>query len=492
MKPIRTRFAPSPTGFLHIGGIRTTLFAYLLAKKTGGNFILRIEDTDRERIVPGAIQALLEDLAWVGIDIDEGPSAEELAACDPSWVNPPGIGGSHGPYVQSQRLEYYQKTARELVESGAAYRCDCTPERLKQVREEQQARKEDRPGYDGHCRSREVSESSKHVVRLKLPDSISLSLDDAVKGPISWDQPSLRDPVILKSDGYPTYHLANVVDDHLMQITHVLRGDEWLGTTPIHLLLYDALGWERPVFAHLPVVMGEDGKKLSKRHGARRALAYKEEGFLAEAVLNTLVLIGWNPGEGEEQEVFTKQEMIERFSLDKVSASSGVFSEQKLEWMNGVYIRNMSVEDYCEAAMPFLEEAGLKVDREKFASIAPHIQERTKRMTEIPEKVKFLFVDQIERDMPSMFKKGIDEQIAKTVLERSIQAFEAAESFAADKTQEVLRGLAEELELKAGPMFGVIRIAVTGSKVTPPLFESLETLGKDTTLFRLKEALQAL
>jgi glutamyl-tRNA synthetase len=305
MKEVRTRFAPSPTGFQHLGGFRTAFFAWLLAKHHGGKFLLRVEDTDQERSVPGAIKFIIEELAWFGIQIDEGPNRAELKSLGEDWDAAPNLGGECGPYIQSLRLPRYKEVAEQLVEKGFAYRCDCTPEMLERERNEQMARKE-QPGYSGYCRTRNVGADTKHVVRFKMPQRRAISFNDAIRGRVAWDTIPLRDTVILKSDGFPMYHLAVVVDDHDMKISHVLRGIEWLSSTPIHLLLYEALGWEPPVFAHLPVVNGPDGKKLSKRTGAAKSSELREKGFLAEAVLNYVSLIGWAPGEGSDQEIFTR------------------------------------------------------------------------------------------------------------------------------------------------------------------------------------------
>jgi glutamyl-tRNA synthetase len=329
MKQIRTRFAPSPTGFSHVGNFRTAMYAWLHARHCGGKFLLRLEDTDQERLVPGAVRYIIESLQWLGVDIDEGPSHEELKAVNEYWEGAPNLGGPHGPYIQSRRTELYKKYAEELIAKGHAYRCDCTSEMLEKEREEQAAGKES-IGYAGRCRTRDVPADVKHVVRFKIPEKVSLRLDDAVRGTVTWESPSLKDPVLLKSDGFPTYHLACVVDDHLMEISHVMRGEEWLSTTPLHLMLYDAFGWEKPVFCHLSQVLGGDGKKLSKRHGADSLNVLKENGYLPEAILNYVVLVGWSPGEGDAQEVFTRDELIKKFSLDHLNSAGGIFDGAKL------------------------------------------------------------------------------------------------------------------------------------------------------------------
>ncbi len=488
---VRTRFAPSPTGFQHLGGFRTAFYAYLVAKHAGGKFLLRVEDTDQERLVPGAIRFILEELKWFGIVPDEGPSNEDLAKVGESWPDAPQLGQGCGPYIQSQRLPRYKEIADLLVSSGAAYRCDCTAEMLEKERNEQMARRE-LPGYSGYCRNRNVSADTKHVVRFKMPLKGGVSLDDPVKGKVVWDNIPLRDTVLLKSDGFPTYHLAVVVDDHDMKITHVMRGDEWLSSAPLHLLLYQALKWDPPIFAHLPVIMGNDGKKLSKRTGAASSAVLREQGYLAEAILNFVVLIGWNPGEGTEQEVFTREELVQKFTLDRVNNASGVFDQNKLMWMNGLYIRKLALEDFMERVQPFLDKAGLKVDPIKWKLIAPYVQERVKVLTEVAPMIEFLFVEKITRDLADMYQKGIDAPKAKAILIRSLEVLSALTDFTHAPIEAALRPIAEEFGIKVGPMFAVLRIAVTGKKITPPLFESFAALGKEITLARMKETIELL
>jgi glutamyl-tRNA synthetase len=488
MTEVRTRFAPSPTGFQHLGGFRTAFFAWLLAKHNGGKFLLRVEDTDQERSVPGAIRFIIEELAWFGIQIDEGPSREELKSLNEDWGAAPELDGAYGPYIQSLRLPRYKEVAEQLIEKGFAYRCDCTPEMLERERNEQMARKE-QPGYSGYCRSRNVSADTKHVVRFKMPQRRAISFNDAIRGRVAWDTIPLRDTVILKSGGFPMYHLAVVVDDHDMKISHVLRGIEWLSSTPIHLLIYEALGWEPPVFAHLPVVNGPDGKKLSKRTGAAKSSELREKGFLAEAVLNYVSLIGWAPGEGSDQEIFTRDELISKFSLEGVNEASGVFDPVKLEWMNGVYIRNLPLDEFVSRTMPFLKAAEVDLSREAFAAIAPHVQERVKVLTEVPPMVDFLCDRPLQRQMDAMFQKGVDEAKAKEILTRAAHVLEALPDFSVTAIDQALRGVATELDLKPGPAFVALRIAVTGKTVTPPLFESFAVLGRDKVLSRVRETI---
>lgn len=484
MKEVRTRFAPSPTGFQHVGGFRTAMYAWLHARGSGGKFVLRVEDTDRERTVEGAVKYLIESLDWLGISMDEGPSTADLEAYGEIWDDAPEIGGEYGPYMQSLRLERYKEVSDKLIEMGAAYRCDCTAERLKEEREAQMARKET-PGYSGYCRDRNVSADVPHVVRLRIPEDLSIALDDVVKGRIEWEQPPLRDTVLLKSDGYPTYHLACVVDDHHMKISHVFRGEEWISTTPVHLLLYDVLGWERPEFCHLSLIMGKDGKKLGKRHGAVSLDEYKKAGYLPEAILHYVVRIGWSLPDGDEQEIFTDEELVEKFSIDNLSKSNGTFDNDKLDWMNGMYIRRLSDERFEKYAREQIEGAGLEFCPERWKKIAPHAVERVKLLPDIVPLTSFLFSEEIERDMDAMINKKTDKETAARILEAAKEELATLETFDTESIEETLRGLAEKLELKTGQIFMTLRIAVTGTKVSPPLFESIEALGKEEALRRL-------
>lgn len=462
MTEVRTRFAPSPTGLLHIGGVRTALFEVLLAHHHGGTAILRIDDTDRDRLVPGAVEALVNDLRWVGLHFDEGP------------------------YPQSERLDRYKEVSEELIRIGAAYRCDCTPERLAQEREEQAAKKEPQ-GYSGYCRNRRVPADVAHVVRFTIPANRTITLHDAVKGDVTWDPIVLRDTVLLKTDGYPTYHLATVVDDHDMRISHVLRADEWLSTAPLHLLIFEALKWETPVFAHLPPVLGADGKKLSKRHGATFLGTFRDAGYLPEAILNFMALIGWSAGEGEEEEIFSLEELTRRFTLERVNNAGGVFSYDKLNWMNGIYIRKLAPEDLQSRLTPFLSAAGLTVDVERLRRIVPHVQPRLTLLPDAIPLVDFLFKDMIERDIPSMLKKGMDAAKAREICTLAGVKLAALETFDPPAIEAALRQVSEESGAGRGPVFAVVRVAVTGKKVTPPLFESIYALGQAASIRRLEE-----
>jgi glutamyl-tRNA synthetase len=499
MKKVRTRFAPSPTGFLHIGGIRTAFFSWALAKRFQGDFILRIEDTDRKRLVPGSVQKIIEDLNWFGITPDEGPSREDLKATGDFWEGAPQGGGNYGPYIQSLRGARYHEVAEQLVDKGFAYRCDCTAEMLEKERLEQMARKE-MPGYSGFCRNRKVSSATEHVIRLKIPFKRTVTLHDAVKGRITWDPIQLKDPVILKSDKLPLYHLAVVVDDHDMEISHVIRGDDWISTTPIHLLLYEYLGWEVPVFAHCPNILGNDGKKLSKRHGSTSIDSFREEGYLSEALFNFSMFIGWSPGEGVQEEKMTRDEIVSRFSLEGINTSGGVFDYTKLNWLNGVYIRELTPEKFIEAIQPYFNEYSFESIRQKITSLIPLIQERVKNFKEVPELVRFLIPGDVERDTAQILgQKGMTRELALRITEKvkDILLGDNSNNEYTWKPQELekralsvlemLNSEKNDAQIKKGPFLITLRIAVLGKANTPPLFESFESLGKEEVIYRLEK-----
>ncbi|MCB0336357.1 MAG: glutamate--tRNA ligase [Bdellovibrionales bacterium] len=481
---VRTRFAPSPTGFQHLGGFRTAMYAWLLAKHYNGSFLLRIEDTDRERLVPGAIKYIVESLTTLGITMDEGPSKQDLASIGEDYEGAPDIGGSYGPYIQSKRFVRYKEVAEQLVAKGIAYRCDMTAEELTAEREAQIARGE-APGYAGSSRNKNVSPDSVHVIRLRIPDNFAISFDDAVRGKISWENPPLRDPVLLKSDGSATYHLAATVDDHDMEITHVLRGEEWLATAPIHLYLYDQLGWQRPTFCHLSVILGNDGKKLSKRHGAVSLNEYLDQGYLPEAILNYVSLIGWSPGDGTDQEVFTTEELIKAFSLDGLSASSGVFDVQKLNWMNGVYIRSLPLQRFHELAAPLLEANGIHVSAEQWQLLGPQVQERSKLLPDMIPMLEFLKDDGFKADLAILEQKKVSAEEISAIVASAKEVLGDLEDYSVGALEAALKSIPDKLDMKVGKVFQTLRIVVTGSMATPPLAESFVALGKGRCLGRL-------
>jgi len=479
---VRVRFAPSPTGYLHVGGASTALFNWLFARKHNGAFILRIEDTDRKRYEPEAVGNILESLRWLGLEWDEGPE----------------VGGDYGPYYQSQRLDIYQKYSQQLVDSGHAYRCYCSPERLALMRDEQRRRVEPNVGYDRHCRYLTAKQRDEYeaqgivpVVRLKVPLEGQTSFHDVLHGDITVDNARLDDLVLLKSDGYPTYHLGNVVDDTLMQITHIMRADEWLPSIPKHILLYQAFGWEIPVYAHLPIILSPTGKgKLSKRHGGVAVHEFQQEGYLPEAMVNFLARVGW--AYDDKTEFFTRQELIEKFSLEGVSKSPASFSYDKLEWMNGVYIRQLGLDDLAGRLMPFLTGAGLPADLSTVRRIVPLVQERLKKLTDAVEWVDFFFVDQISYDPALLVGKKMTAVESLVALRKARETLVALPDFQEETLEKALRALADQLGLKDRQFFGIIRVAATGKNVAPPLFGTLSILGRERVLKRLDGAEKAL
>jgi glutamyl-tRNA synthetase len=470
---VRVRFAPSPTGLPHLGNIRTALFNWVFARHNSGIFILRIEDTDVARMVEGAFDVILDSLRWLGLDWDEGP------------------------YFQSQRLNFYRETADILLKQGKAYRCYCSPQRLESMRQEQMKRKQP-PGYDRLCRNLTREECADKeaagavpVIRFKSPLEGQTSFDDLLRGQIVFGNSTLDDFVLLKSDGYPTYHLANIVDDHLMKISHVLRADEWLSSTPRHVLLYQALGWPPPCFAHLPMILGPDRSKLSKRHGATAITEYREQGYLPEAMFNFLALLGWSLD--DKTELLTYEEIVKNFSLDRISKTAAVFNKDKLEWMNGVYLRGLSLEEFVQRAMPFLEKGlpvGVKrpLDGNYIRGIMPLIQERARTLAEVPHLCDFFFIDEMEYDSGALLSKT-DKAEATRSLEASIAAVKSVKNWDATSLEEVFRPLADKLKLKTSVFFGLLRVAFTGKTAAPPLFQTMEVLGKERCLKRLKAAL---
>jgi glutamyl-tRNA synthetase len=479
---VRVRFAPSPTGYLHVGGARTALFNWLFARQHNGAFILRIEDTDRKRYEPEAVGNILESLCWLGLEWDEGPE----------------VGGDYGPYYQSQRLDLYQKYAQQLVDSGHAYRCYCSPERLALMREEQRRRGEPNVGYDRHCRYLTAKQRDEYeaqgiapVVRLKVPLEGQTSFHDVLHGDITVDNASLDDLVLLKSDGYPTYHLGNVVDDTLMKITHIMRADEWLPSVPKHILLYQAFGWEIPVYAHLPIILAPTGKgKLSKRHGGVAVHEFQQEGYLPEAMVNFLARVGW--AYDDKTEFFTRQELIEKFSLEGVNKSPAAFSYDKLEWMNGVYIRQLGTDDLAERLLPFLSGAGLPADLATVRRIVPLVQERLKKLSEVVEWTDFFFTADLDYAPQLLIAKKMTAEESLAALRKARETLAALPDFREETLEGALRALVEELGLKAGQLFGIIRVAATGTKIAPPLVGTLSILGRERVLERLGDAEEAL
>lgn len=486
-RPVRTRIAPSPTGLPHVGNIRNAIYSLLLARRFGGQFVFRLEDTDRERYDPAAEQALYDAFRWLELAYDEGPD----------------VGGPYAPYVQSQRLELYADAARRLVEGGHAYKCFCSRERIQEIREARQKANIHPYGYDRHCRdlsteevARLEAEGRSYVIRFAVPLEGETSFEDAVRGRITYQNRELDDHVIIKSDGFPTYQLANVVDDHHMQITHVVRSEEWIPSTPRHVLEYQALGWEMPVFAHPGLILGRDPKtgksaKLSKRHGATFVGEYREQGYLPHALVNFLALLGWAPG--GDLEIMNREEMIAHFSMDGLNASPSVFDTDKLNWMNGVYIRALDEEALVDAALPFLQQAGVlgpqptAKERAYLLRVLRLDQERIKLLTDAPALAAPFFGELPEYDEPSV-EKRLQTPQAVPVLDAVRRGFAALAEWSASALEGVVRAAADELGVKAGEVIHPTRVATTGRMVGPSLFDALEVLGRDRVLARLQYA----
>lgn len=475
---MRVRFAPSPTGELHIGSVRTILYNYLFARQRGGRLILRVEDTDQERLVPGAIDSIHDGLHWLGIRWDEGPRE----------------GGPHAPYVQSERLALYREHADALVAKDAAYPCFCTKERLDEMRREQQARGDPITRYDRRCRvippadaRARVETGEPHTIRLKVPLEGTVGVPDLVHGNVSWDLKDVEDQILLKSDGFPTYHMAVVVDDRAMEVSHVLRGDEWLASLPKHLVIMRAFGWEPPVFAHLPQVLGPDRKKLSKRHGAAAVREFREQGYLPEGIVNYLALLGWAPG--TEEEVFRLDDLVARWSLERVQDSPAIWDRDRLNYFDGVHIRRLVPDDLAGRLRPFLPaDASETVVREA----VPLVRERISTLAEGRDMLAFLFADELDYPADLLVAKKRSAGETREALERVAGRLAAVPEFTKDAVEPALRGLGEELGWKATELFMAVRVAATGRTIGGPIIESLVLLGRERTLARLRDAVERL
>ncbi len=484
-KPARVRVAPSPTGHMHLATARTALYDYLLARKTGGQFVLRVEDTDVKRTVPGSEQEIIDGLHWLGLDYDEGPD----------------IGGPYGPYRQTERRDIYIQHARMIVESGHAYPCFCTPDRLEKMRQAQQKLK--LPFlYDGLCRrippdeaARRVASGERHVIRFKMPREGTTTAHDLLRGDIVVENANIDDYVLLKSDGLPTYHLAAMVDDHLMHITHVMRGSEWLSTFPLHVNVVRAFGWEEPIWVHLSLFLKPSGKgKLSKRDAA---VAIKDGysvfikdmqdlGFIPEGVLNWIALMGWGVA---EDDVLSLPELIERFELENLKASPAAINFTKLDHFNATHIRLLSDADLAQRIRPFFEKAGLAVDDALLMKVAPLIKVRITTLDEAVDMAGFFFRNVVRAAPEELVPKGLTAAQALDVTQQSLAVLETVDPFTAENAEPPMRALVERLGLSPAQVFGILRVAVTGQKVSPPLFESMEIVGKDKVLARVRAAL---
>ena len=484
IEPVRVRYAPSPTGDPHVGNIRAALFDWLYAKKSQGSFILRIEDTDQSRLVPGATDRIMEALKWLGLDWDEGPD----------------IGGPYGPYIQSERqsLGLYQRAVEKLLVNEKAYWCYCTSERLAEMRKSQQAQKIP-PGYDRRCRELTKSEQkSLHqenpnpVVRFAMPRAGSLTVKDIVRGDVTFDLSLLDDFVILKSDSFPTYHLAHIVDDQAMKISHVLRGEEWLPSLPRHQILCEALGYNMPYTAHLPLILGPDKSKLSKRHGARATLELRDEGYLPDAVINFLALLGWSLD--DHTDLISKQQLIDGFSLERIGSSPAIFDVQKLDWFNGVYIRGMSISQLLDYVKPFLE-SGLPMDVKRpldsgyLMKVLELERERIKNLSDVTDLMAFFFVEQPTYNPLLLIPQPLNRDDVLDLFNKSKSMIDKIVDWDSVTLESNFRELASDLKVKTSAFFGATRIALTGSKAAPPLFDTMQLLGKDAVIKRIESAI---
>lgn len=491
MKEVRLRFAPSPTGFLHIGGLRTALYNYLFARNKGGKFILRIEDTDRTRFVQGAIENLIDSLKWAGITYDEGVFVEDGKIVQK---------GEYGPYIQSQRLDIYKKYVDQLIENGYAYYCFCSKDRLDHLREEQRI-KGQVPKYDGLCREIPLDEAKKriasgeeYVVRLKLPHNKDITFNDLVRGKVTINTNEIDDQVLMKSDGFPTYHMAVVVDDHLMGITHVVRGEEWLSSTPKHVFLYQALGWESPEYVHLPTVLNKDRKKLSKRQGDVSVEDFKERGYLPEGIINYLALVGWSPEDGDE--IMNMDELVPKFDFDRVGKSGGIFDTDKLNWVNAHYIKQYPIEKLAELSIPYVVDSGLLKEsyiRENFEwykVLIDTIKEAIDKLEDIPKHIGFLFGDLKITEDAAM--EEINKEHVPDLLKTFIEVVNSHDEI----SLEVANGLMKEVQKKSGVkgknLYMPVRAAISGNVHGPEMSNIIYLLGKDKLVQRAQKVLNNL
>jgi len=476
----RVRFAPSPTGYLHVGGLRTALYNFLFAKKNNGTFVLRIEDTDRNRYVEGAVENLIKALNWAELNYDEGPN----------------VGGNYGPYQQSERLDIYKKYSEELIANEKAYYCFCTPERLQALREEQEKQKLPQAKYDKHCLHLTKEEIEKNlssgipkVVRLNVQPNQTIEFDDVIREHVEFESNNVDDQVLIKSDGYPTYHLANVVDDHLMKITHVIRGEEWLSSTPKHVLLYDAFNWERPVFAHLPLLLNPDRSKLSKRQGDVAVEDYRDKGFLKEALINFVALLGWNAG--DDKEFYYLNELIDSFSLERVNKAGAVFDLQKLNWLNAEHLRKKSNKDLLVMLKDELHKSRYK--DQSFSDgyltlIIEAMKERVSFVKEFIDNCTYFYETPTEYEQKSIdknWKSDTPEHLKKLVAEFSRLSNPTKEDF-----EHALTKVSEKLKIGKGKLIHPLRLAVSGQSTGPGMFDLLFILGKDEVIKRIDKAIE--
>jgi len=485
LKDVRLRFAPSPTGYLHIGGLRTALYNYFFSENNDGKFILRIEDTDQTRFVEGAIENLIDELAWSGIEYDEGVFIEEGEIVQK---------GDYGPYIQSERLDIYRKYIDKLIDSGDAYYCFCSKERLDSVREEQKI-KGMIPKYDGFCRSLSLEEAreridagEEYVVRLKLAPNKEISFHDLVRGEITINTDDTDDQVLLKSDGYPTYHMAVVIDDHLMKISHVVRGEEWLASTPKHIYLYDALGWEKPVYVHLPTVLNKERQKLSKRHGDVAVGDFRKKGYLPEGLNNYLALVGWSPEDNEE--ILSMDNMIKKFRFERVAKTGGIFDEGKLDWVNGHYIRTEPLSRITDLAIPYLIEAELidedfaENNREWLEILVDIVREGMHYMSEVVDRVEFMFNNKLNIEDEKALEVLQGEQ-TKTILDAMKEELEKVDEIDEKLSNTLMKKIQSSTGVKGKNLFMPSRVALSGSLHGPEFTKIIYLLGKENILERI-------
>ena len=486
---MKTRFAPSPTGFLHIGGLRTALFAYLEAHKNGGTFLLRLEDTDRERFVEGGAENILKALEWANVKIDEGVVLKE---------NKVSQIGDNGPYIQSERLDIYKKYIEELLEKEQAYYCFCTKERLDELRKVQELNKK-ATGYDRHCRNLDKEEIEKnleqnlpHVIRLKMPTEGTTEFEDKVRGKVSFENVLIDDQVLIKSDGFPTYHFAVVVDDHLMEITDIIRGEEWLPSIPKHIILYQAFGWDIPNYAHLPLLVNEQKQKLSKRHGDVSVEDFKEKGYLAEALVNFIAFLGWNPG--TDKEIYSLEKLKQDFAIAKVGKAAAVFNREKLDWYNKQYITQMDLNELTKRTIPFFKNFGILNkdeidDQEKFEALKKIVgleQGRASTLVELVEATGFMFADELDYDKELLAWRKSTLQDAKEKLGLVKELLEKIENWDKNSIEEILFKWIEDNQYGKGDVLWPLRVALSGQKNSPGPTEIAQALGKTKTLQRIE------
>ena len=487
MSEVRVRFAPSPTGYLHIGGLRTALFNYLYARHTGGKMLLRIEDTDRTRFVEGALENLLKALKWSGVEIDEGVMLDENGHVIEK--------GDFGPYIQSERVKagIYDKYIDQLIEEGKAYYCFCSQERVDQVRDQMRADGLT-PKYDGLCRSipleeakQRVANGEEYTVRLKLPKDYDISFNDRIKGKITFNTDDQDDQVLIKRDGYPTYHFAVVVDDHLMGITHVVRGDEWISSTPKHVYLYEAFGWQAPEYIHLPTVLNKDHKKYSKRNGDGMVEDFIEEGYTPEGLINFLSLLGWSPD--SEEEIFSMEELAKQFDFDRVNKTGAVFDKKKLDWVNGHYVRELSPEELAEDIKPYMLKAGLideSYPEDKLVLLAETWQSAIDKFSDAPELAKNYYIKSEDIDYDDDAKEAISTDEARTLFAAFLNQLDQVDEIDADFAKSVMKTIQKETGIKGKNLWFPVRAAVTGSVHGPDLSNAFLIMGKALVKDRLE------